>query len=351
MALVDFAKRTLTLNVLYFGPRQAGCGTNVRQLHRTHPARERVELRRLGSEDKKERIWHFVYRPDPAPVVPGFELKMRVASVPSGPDLGLDREPFLEGVDGVVFVADARANRAEDNLAALFDLEACLARQGIDLGGIPLVFQVNQTDAPNARPLARVMEELNPDGVPSFEALARQGKGVVDTHAALRNLMLARLADQLAPSDAPMRLTHVTPGVRGTAEDRVLEHAATLPQPAAAARDVMEIVLRPSELQQLRPVQIVRCELRAGRLRLQTLMRREDGSVRRVTLLIEPGVDSETPIPAHEAETVRPGAASTNTATPGRTGRERDLPGLTYGVIGAVGGLVSGYLLGYIVFG
>ncbi|HMV67236.1 MAG TPA: hypothetical protein PKA64_10330 [Myxococcota bacterium] len=347
MALFDFAKRTLTLNVVYFGPRQAGCGTNVRQLHRTHPARDRVELRRMGSEDKKERIWHFTYRPDPAPAVPGFEVRMRVASVPSAQDLGLQREPFLEGVDGVVFVADARANRAEENVAALHDLEACLVRQGADLAGIPLVFQVNQMDAPNARPLARVMEELNPHGAPAFEALARQGKGVVDTHAALRSLVLARLADQLAPNETPVRLVHVTAAARGAAEDRVLEHAAALPQMPGIPRDGSEIVVRPAELQQLRPVQVIRCELRAGRLRLETIMRREDGTVRRLTLLVEPGVDTNTPIPEHDTEPVRTGG----TVPSGGLAGERDLPGLTYGVVGALGGIVSGFLLGYLVWG
>lgn len=310
-----------------------------------------MELRRLGSEDKKERIWHFTYRPDPAPAVAGFEVRMRVASIPSGPDLGLDREPFLEGVDGVVFVADARASRAEDNLAALYDLDACLTRQGADLHGLPLVFQVNQTDAPNARPLARVMEELNPHGAPAFEALARQGKGVVDTHTALRNLVMARLADQLAPAETPMRLTHVTPATRAAAEDRVLEHAAGLPRPPGVVRDPSDIVLRPSELQQMRPVQIVRSELRAGRFRLQTLMRRDDGSVRNVTLLIEPGVDSETPIPEHHTEPATSMTSTTSSGSAEPVSTERDLPGLTYGVIGVLGGLVSGYLLGYLVFG
>ncbi len=358
MALVDFAANTLTLNVVYFGPRGAGCGTNVRQLHRNQPTRERVELRRVGGEDKKERIWHFALRMDQAPKLGGLEVMLRVASVPSGPDLTLDRDLFLDGVDGIVFVADARANRAEDNLAAMLDLERSLLRFGVELQGVPLVFLVNQTDAANARPAARVLDDLNRWGARAFEGMARQGKGVSEASEAIRQLVLARFGDSAADGQVVLPLTTLPAALRESGEQAVIDHAATLPQAdgtrladgtrrgLAASADV---VLRPPELFGADPLGVVRAEVAGGRLRVELLVRRDDGTVRKVTLLVEPGRDDGTPIP--EAEQSAPSSAvAPSTSSSHRVSAEGDLSGLTYGVIGALGGLISGVLIGYLWF-
>lgn len=350
MAVVDFSANTLTLSVIYFGPRGAGCGTNVRQLHRAQPTRERVELRRAGGEDKKERIWHFVHRLEAVPQVGQFESRMMVASVPSGPDLTIDREPFLAGVDGIVFVADARANRADDNFAALLDLERSLLRQGLDLEGMPLVFQVNQSDAPNARPAARVVEDLNLWGARIVEGMARQGKGVVESHDAIRALVIERLVDRVADESVPVALTHLNAAQRESGEQVVIDHATALPQLESGRRGLgaaNEIVLRPPELMGHEPLGVVRAEVMGGRLRVDALMRREDGSVRKLGLLVEPGRDDGTPIPEPATETTVVASAQ----TPVRHAAERDLSNITYGVIGWFGGLLSGILAYYIVFG
>lgn len=352
MALVDFAANTLTLNVVYFGPRGAGCGTNVRQLHRNQPTRERVELRRVGGEDKKERIWHFAWRMDPAPKLGALEVLLRVASVPSGPDLTLDRDPFLEGVDGVVFVADARANRAEDNLAAMLDLERSLLRFGVELQGVPLVFLVNQTDAANARPAARVLDDLNRWGARAFEGMARQGKGVSEANEAIRQLVLARFGDSAADGQVVLPLATLPAALRESGEQAVIDHAAMLPQAEGTKRGLAasaDVLLRPPELFGADPLGVVRAEVVGGRLRVELLVRRDDGTVRKITLLVEPGRDDGTPIPEAE-QSVPSSAVAPSTSSSHRVSAEGDLSGLTYGVIGAGAGLISGLLIGYLWF-
>lgn len=357
MAWVHFGERTIELELAYFGPLQAGCGTNVRHLHRAQPARERTELKRLGGKDHQERMWLFTYLPLDTPRVPGFEVRVRVCSIPSGADLELDRDSMFAALDGIVFVADARAGRTEPNAAAILDLEQCLTRQGMELGALPMVFQVNQTDAQNARPLERVVEDLNPFGFPVFEAMARQGKGVLETHEALLGAVLTRLRDNLAGGEATLNLTALTRASRDKAEAAILAHVASLPQadrqvpasfglPAAA-----EIPVRLPELRDSTPVQHVRTEIVGPRVRVETVYKRDDGSHRKLAILVEPG---DTPVPLSPPSTPHLHTASHPPPVrrmPASDELPGELPRLTYGFGGLLGGLLAGLFLGYIWFG
>ncbi|MEM1010469.1 MAG: gliding-motility protein MglA, partial [Myxococcota bacterium] len=68
-----------------------------------------------------------------------------------------------------------------------------LAEQGYDLDKIPFVIQYNKRDLPNAATVEQLNSELNPRGVPSFEAVAVTGRGVFDTLKATAKLVLTYL--------------------------------------------------------------------------------------------------------------------------------------------------------------
>lgn len=352
MATLHFAERTIELRVAYVGPIEAGCGSNVRHLHRSQPARDKAELRRVGGKDRKERMWHFSYQPLDAPKIPGFELRVKVCSVPAGAEVDLDRDEMLTGVDGMVFVADARADRGATNVAALLDTERLLARQGLELGSIPMVFQVNQTDAPNARPRDRVVEELNPLGLPVHDAMARQGKGVLETHETLLAAVLTRLRDQLAGQHLDVTMTALTRATRDRVEDRLVAHALTLPQQGRQMPERLglpataEIPVRLPALRDSQPLHHVRTQVRDDRLRVTAVYRRKDGEVRKLAFLIEAGEDPPPPPP--------PRTASPPVAPPPVRMTveelEGDLPRLAYGISGLLGGAIAGLLLGYIWF-
>lgn len=358
MATVHFDEHVIELNVAYFGPLQAGCGSNVRHLHRTAPARERSELRRVGAKDRKERMWWFSYQPNDPPTVTGFEIRVRVVSVPSAAELELDRDAMLTGVDGIVLVCDARGSRTEANVAALQDLEQLLVRQGIELGSLPMIFQVNQADAQNARPFERVVEDLNPFGFPVFEATARTGRGVIETHDAIVAAITSRLRDNLHGAEASVTLTALTRAQLERAEDAIVSHAAALPQaarqmPAALGLPASaEIPVRLTELRGSSPIQHVRTEVRGARLRVTATFRREDGTHRKLAFLIEPGEPpGEAPGGRRTATELAASRVPTREAFVPSREVPGDLPGLGYGIAGVVGGLTAGVLLGYIWFG
>jgi signal recognition particle receptor subunit beta len=354
VATVDFTERTIELNVAYFGPSQAGSGTNVRHLHRIQPGREKAELRSSGGKDGKERVWWFAYTLPDAPRVPGFEIKVRVCSVPGGPDVAAGREDMFTGMDGVVFVADARASRTEDNLAALLDLEQSLVRHGIDLAALPVVFQVNQTDAQNARTPERVVEDLNPWGFPVFEAMARQGKGVVDTHEAILAAVVTRVRDNLSTHHMVMPIAELSRANREDAESVVMRHTAQLPPSSRSSSTGMalpasvEILMRPPELRGAVPVQHVRTEVRGERLRVDTVFRRNDGTYRKLALLIEPGGEEAPTARVVPVEAPAPPPPQRRVFAPDSPG---EMPRLAYGISGLVAGVLTGIMVGYILYG
>lgn len=358
MATIDFATREITLHLVWFGPTQSGSGTNVRQLHRLIRAREKTELERVGGgKDRTERTWSFVCMPDHLPAIEGFDGRVQLRSVPGGDGVGLDRDAMLVGVDGIVFVADARAHRASANLDAILDLERILARLGLEPADIPLVFQVNQTDAANARPAARVLDDLDPFGMPWVEAVARQGRGVMETWDSLLSGVTSRLRDKLAGHRASLTLTALHRVDRERAEDGVRAHVEGLPRSGAdrtllatTLPAVAEFLVRPAELRGQVPVRHVRTHVVGDRLRVEAVFRKADGDLRKLALLLETGLANQPLLENSSSD--RPEVSSPPVS---RRRIDLDPPGelsrMTYGLAGVLGGLLCGVSLGYVLFG
>jgi signal recognition particle receptor subunit beta len=77
---------------------------------------------------------------------------------------------------------------------SLENLVTNLGEQNQGLGKMAYVVQYNKRDAPDAMSIAELREQVNPLGVPEFEASARAGVGVFETLKGLSRLVLTRLA-------------------------------------------------------------------------------------------------------------------------------------------------------------
>lgn len=100
---------------------------------------------------------------------------------------------MLEGADGVAFVADSAPNREQANQLSLADLYNALRTRGREPKTVPLVFQWNKRDVNNALPIPLLEKTLNPEGRPSFAAVAVANQGVQETHRALITGVLQQL--------------------------------------------------------------------------------------------------------------------------------------------------------------
>ena len=188
MATVDHAARRIQAKVVYWGPHGSGKTANLTYV---------LEKTR-GGETLPKRT--------PAPgeatydVVPmtigeirGYSTHLALVAVSGHPSFGAHRLEQLANVDGLVFVADARAERAQATLESLAELRASLARHGFALERLPLVIQANLRDQPTSATAAAVATGLGLPNVRAFDAIAPRGVGVFDTLKAVTKLVLTEL--------------------------------------------------------------------------------------------------------------------------------------------------------------
>ncbi|HEU0033813.1 MAG TPA: GTPase domain-containing protein [Kofleriaceae bacterium] len=175
MAQVDFAERQLTLKLVYYGPPLSGKTSNLRALHEAVDKLNRGRLMTLDTRDDRTLFF------DLFPIFfrkSNFSFRIKVYTVPGQPVHEATRKVVLAGADGVVFVADSRADHREANRASWKNL--CANMETLGLAQVPVVVQYNKRDLPDAVP----MSEADRFGDPSRavqEACAKQGKGVVPT--------------------------------------------------------------------------------------------------------------------------------------------------------------------------
>lgn len=176
---INRTAREIALKIVYYGPGLCGKTTNLVRLHGEYATDQRGALVKLDTET--ERTLFFDYFPIALGTVGGHRVKIDFFTVPGQSFYQATRQAVLEGVDGIVFVADSSPDREEANLVSHDDLVRTLAARGRDLGQIPHVCQWNKRDLRDALPVALLDRALNPHRAPTVEAVASSGVGVWET--------------------------------------------------------------------------------------------------------------------------------------------------------------------------
>lgn len=198
MAHIDFVRRQLTCKLVYCGPGLSGKTTNLEVIHAGAPPDRRGELCSIATQS--DRTLFFDYMPiDLRRTGDGLGARLMIYTVPGQSYYASTRTLVLQGVDGIVFVADSAPGRLQDNVEAFADLERCLGSIGLSLETTPLVFQWNKQDLSGAVPPLVLAKTLNRLGAPAFPAVALRGEGVIDTLKAITRLVLDRCEAELRP--------------------------------------------------------------------------------------------------------------------------------------------------------
>lgn len=176
---VNQLRRELCLKIVYYGPGLSGKTTNLVRLHQTYPHHQRGDLVQLDTET--ERTLFFDYFPLSMGNIGGFRVKVDFFTVPGQSFYNATRRAVLEGVDGIVFVADSHPDREEANLSSRDDMLRNLEVTHRKLTDIPHVYQWNKRDAPGALKESLLQRQLNPEGAPAIPATAVHGVGVWET--------------------------------------------------------------------------------------------------------------------------------------------------------------------------
>ena len=191
MPMTNYAGREVNCKILYCGPGQGGKTTNIEYVHSRVDPGNRGELISLATRQGSTLLFDFLALD--LGDVQGLRTRFHLYTVPGQAYFESRRRVLLKGVDGVVFVADSQLDRDEANAEAMQSLYDTLEARGYDVSRLPFVIQYNKRDLPGIAPVEELRARLNPAGVPDFESVATEGRGVFETLAAVSRLVVKSL--------------------------------------------------------------------------------------------------------------------------------------------------------------
>ncbi len=192
MSLINYAGREINCKIVYYGTGLGGKTTNLEYVYSKVNPDAKGKMISLATET--ERTLFFDFLPIDLGDVKGFKTRFHLYTVPGQVYYNASRKLILKGVDGVIFVADSQAERMEANIEAMHNLYENLDSYGYDLTTIPFAMQYNKRDLPNAMPMADLRAQLTPMGVPDFEGVAIEGRGVFETLGAVSKMVVQALS-------------------------------------------------------------------------------------------------------------------------------------------------------------
>ena len=200
MAFVNLKKREVQAKIVYYGPGRGGKTTNLVYLYdnfKDHINTEMVAIKTHG-----DRTLFFDFVPIDVGKINGYGIKMQLYTVPGQVKYNATRQLVLQGVDGIVFVADSLELRRKSNVLSLLNLQKNLATYKKKIFEIPLVIQYNKRDllgrgAP-LLPVEVLENDLNTRlKAPSFAASALKGTNVVKTLKEIVTLTISQLKKEM----------------------------------------------------------------------------------------------------------------------------------------------------------
>jgi hypothetical protein len=267
MALFNYATRELSAKIVYYGPGLSGKTTNIEIVHKMLRPEQKGRLISLPTET--DRTLFFDFLPIELGQIKGFKVRFHLYTVPGQVFYNATRRLVLQGVDGVVFVADSQREMINGDMESLKNLMDNLSSYGKKLEDLPFVLQYNKRDLRTAAPVAELDAALNFLHVPTFEAIARTGKGVTETLVGISRIVFAHLRKTLLMpgemaahddigdlADAKIRKTFTTPAAEPLEEISDVEEIGEEGEVISAAAPeaaVAEVDLEPTSLRSSQP--------------------------------------------------------------------------------------------------
>jgi signal recognition particle receptor subunit beta len=186
--------------IVYWGSEGAGKSQNLRAAFAKLRPDHRGEIKQVPT--RIDPTVGYEVLPISLGEIAGVRTQLELIAVPGHREQTPTRKQLLDEVDGIVFVADARAERAEANLASLRELQQALAAYGRRLEQVPLVVQYNKRDLADPYAIEDLHRRLGLGSAPVFEAVATQGTGVLQALSTISKRVIRALRDQ-APGAAP----------------------------------------------------------------------------------------------------------------------------------------------------
>ena len=192
MSMINYASREINCKIVYYGTGLGGKTTNLEYIYSRVNPDTKGKMISLATET--ERTLFFDFLPIDLGEVRGFKTRFHLYTVPGQVYYNASRRLILKGVDGLVFVADSQASRAEANIESMHNLYENLETYGYDLETIPFAIQYNKRDMDNILSPEELRAQINPMGVPDFEGVAINGEGVFETLSCVSKMVVEALS-------------------------------------------------------------------------------------------------------------------------------------------------------------
>jgi signal recognition particle receptor subunit beta len=191
---ISHRERVVRAKIIYYGPAAGGKTTNLVVLHQRADPKRRGEMVSVNSTQDRTILLDLL--PMKTPAFRGYELRFQVIAVPGQRMYAASRKLLLNGADSVVFVANSAADRWEETLSSLREMNQNLLAHGLDPTTIPLVYQYNKRDLPEVTPMEAMDRTLNARRTASFPAVAIREEGVLETFAAALRLTMENITNK-----------------------------------------------------------------------------------------------------------------------------------------------------------
>lgn len=197
---INWKLREINLKIVYYGPSLSGKTSSLQYIHsRTRPER-RGEL--ISLKTREDRTLYFDYMQFEMGEISGLKPRFNIYTVPGQVYYRGTRKLVLKGVDGIVFVADSQTKRLDENIRAIQDLYEDLEELGFDPPEVPLILQCNKRDMQEIMPVHSLKESLGLNGVPTYESVAVDGSGVIDSLKNIINDVVAKARGKIHSTPA-----------------------------------------------------------------------------------------------------------------------------------------------------
>lgn len=199
---INYGLGQIDLKIVYYGPGFSGKTTNLEWAHSHIDPTLKSDL--LNLKTKEDRTIFFDFMQFEVGKIQGLTPKFNLYTVPGQDIYTMSRKIILNGVDGIIYVADSSPTRMRDNLYTLIDLVKNLRANQHQVEEFPIIFQYNKRDVVDALPIPYLHKTLNRFGAPEFEAVAVRGEGVFETLKTSIELVVSRVTKILKSGSSTM---------------------------------------------------------------------------------------------------------------------------------------------------
>ncbi|MHB1390760.1 MAG: GTP-binding protein [Thermoleophilia bacterium] len=179
MALINLAAGEINYKIVYYGCGLGGKTTSLQYVYRKVNPQVKGKLVSIATEE--ERTLYFDFLPLDLGKVRGLKTRFHLYTVPGQRQYNASRKLVIQGVDGIIFVADSQLSRLDENVEAYLNMWDNLDGQNTDPQELGLAMQYNKRDLLDVFPVSDLSDLLNQTKSPEFESCALTGEGVFET--------------------------------------------------------------------------------------------------------------------------------------------------------------------------